>query len=253
MTMVVVGLQEAILTAATRHTYNAGIPYLIGSRVAAGPTTSKKMLMSMTGSTASTRALARLLAIASLVVAVAGCQTSAGKGAAEGAGTGAIAGAVGGAITALVFGGDPVEAAARSAVWGASAGAATGAIAGSQVDKKTDQQKEAEFAKLRDEIGEENFAGLEALADCRYEQSLRAADKGRQSKNPNCALAGLWLEILSYADKGQEAQARALFPTLVKQDWKFDTTAQAESKMREGTTALGNIREEYDRPRVCAA
>ena len=209
--------------------------------------------MPMTGSTASIRAIAQLLAIAALALVVAGCQTSAGKGAAEGAGTGAIAGAVGGAVVALVFGGDPVEAAARSAVWGASAGAATGAIAGSQVDRKTEQQKEAKFAKLRDEIGEENFAGLEALADCKHDQSLRAAEKGRQSKNPNYALAGLWLEILSYADQGQESQARALFPTLVKQDWNIDTTVQAESKMREGTTALGNIREEYDRPRVCAA
>ena len=209
--------------------------------------------MPMTGSTASIRAIAQLLAIAALALVVAGCQTSAGKGAAEGAGTGAIAGAVGGAVVALVFGGDPVEAAARSAVWGASAGAATGAIAGSQVDKKTEQQKEAKFAKLRDEIGEENFASLEALADCKHDQSLRAAEKGRQSKNPNYALAGLWLEILSYADQGQESQARALFPTLVKQDWNIDTTVQAESKMREGTTALGNIREEYDRPRVCVA
>jgi hypothetical protein len=208
--------------------------------------------MPMTGSTAFIRTLAKLFAIPLLAVAVAGCQTSAGKGAAEGAGTGAIAGAVGGAVVALVFGGDPVEAAARSAVWGASAGAATGAIAGSQVDKKTEQQKEAKFAKLRDEIGDDNFAGLEALADCRYDQSLGAAEKGRQSKNPNYALAGLWLEILSYADQGQEAQARALFPTLVKQDWNIDTTVQAESKMREATTALGNIREEYGRPRVCA-
>ena len=159
--------------------------------------------MPMKGLTACIRAMAKPLAIASLAVAVAGCQTSAGKGAAQGAGTGAIAGAVGGAITALVFGGDPVEAAARSAVWGASAGAATGAIAGSQVDKKTEQQKEAKFDELREEIGGENFAGLEALADCKYDQSLAAASKGRKSKNPNYALAGLWLEILSYADQGQ--------------------------------------------------
>ena len=209
--------------------------------------------MSMTNPYASSRAAAMVLTIAFLGASIAGCQTHAGKGAAQGAGTGAIAGAVGGAVTALVFGGDPVEAAARSAVWGASAGAATGAIAGSQVDKKTDQQKEAKFAKLREEIGDENFAGLEALADCKHDQSLRAAAKGRQSKNPNYALAGLWLEILNYADKGQESKARDLFPTLVKQDWNTDTTAQAETKMREGTTALGNVREEYGRPRVCAA
>jgi len=191
--------------------------------------------------------------IALLVLFMAGCGTHAGKGAAQGAGTGAIAGAVGGAVTALVFGGDPVEAATRSAVWGASAGAATGAIAGSQVDTKADERQQAKFAKLREEIGEANFSGLEALADCKHDASLSAAEKGRQSKNPNYALAGLWLEILNYADTGQESKARALFPTLVNHDWNIDTAAQAETKMREGITALGNIREEYGRPRVCAA
>jgi len=198
------------------------------------------------------RSVVPVLGIALLALVVAGCGSYAGKGAAQGAGTGAIAGAVGGAVTALVFGGDPVEAATRSAVWGASAGAATGAIAGSQVDKKVEEQKDAKFAKLREEIGEENFAGLEALADCKHGASLGAAEKGRQSKNPNHALAGLWLEILNYADTGQESKARELFPALVKQDWNIDSTSQAETKMREATTALGNIREEYGRPRVCA-
>lgn len=196
--------------------------------------------------------LSARLAIALLAASVAGCGTYAGKGAAQGAGTGAIAGAVGGAVTALVFGGDPVEAASRSAVWGASAGAATGAIAGSQVDAKVEQQREDEFAKLREEIGDENFAGLAALADCNHDASLRAAAKGRQSKNPNYALAGLWLEVLNYADMGQESKARAMFPTLVEKDWNIDSTEQAETRMRKGTTALGNIREEYGRARVCS-
>lgn len=203
-------------------------------------------------------ALVRMLAVALVGVGLAGCGTYAGEGAAKGAGTGAIAGAVGGAVTALVFGGDPVEAATRSAVWGASAGAATGAIAGSQVQKQPPRQPshaetEAKLQKLREEIGENNFAGLEALADCEHDRSLRAAAQGRQSKNPNHALAGLWLEILSYADSGREGQARELFPTLVGQDWNIDSTAQAEAKMREGIAALGNIREEYDMPRVCAS
>ena len=192
------------------------------------------------------------LAIAVLALGMAGCSSNAGKGAAQGAGTGAIAGAVGGAVTALIFGGDPVEAAARSAVWGASAGAATGAIAGSQADSAAESKRQAEFDKLREEIGDENFAGLESLADCKHDESLRAAAKGRQSQNPNYALAGLWLEILNYADKGQESKARELFPVLVEQDWNIDSTTQAESRMREGTTALGNIREEYGRARVCA-
>lgn len=213
--------------------------------------------MSITDSLVAIRSLTVVpragLAVALLALSISGCSSNAGKGAAQGAGTGAIAGAVGGAVTALIFGGDPVEAAARSATWGAAAGATTGAIAGSQVDKKVESQREAELAKLREEIGDENYAGLASLAECRHDESLRAAEKGRRSNNPNYALAGLWLEILNYADSGQEAKARALFPTLVKQDWNIESTDQAESQMRKGTTALGNIREEYGHARVCTS
>jgi hypothetical protein len=175
----------------------------------------RRSVMTTTDTSISCRSAATGLAIGFFALIAAGCGSYAGKGAAQGAGT--------------------------------------GAIAGGQVDKKADAQKEAEFAKLREEIGDENFAGLEALADCKHADSLRAADKGRQSKNPNYALAGLWLEILNYADTGQEPKARELFPTLVKQDWNIETSTQAESKMREGTTALGNIREQYGRARVCVA
>ena len=140
--------------------------------------------MSITDSLVAIRSLTVVpragLAVALLALSITGCSSNAGKGAAQGAGTGAIAGAVGGAVTALIFGGDPVEAAARSATWGAAAGATTGAIAGSQVDKKVESQREAELAKLRKEIGDENYAGLESLADCRHDESLRAAEKGRR-------------------------------------------------------------------------
>ncbi len=158
---------------------------------------------------------------------------------------------VGGVVSALVFEGDPVNRAARGAVWGGTTGAVSGAIAGSRADKKVQQQREAELARLRKEIGEDAFGGLEALAECRHDVSLQQAAKAQQSENPNYALAGLWLEVLSYADQRDEAKARSLFPTLVEKDWEIKTEPQAEETMRKALNDIMDIRQEYQLPRVC--
>ena len=184
---------------------------------------------------------------------MAGCASDSytAKGAKKGATSGAVAGAVGGLVSALVFGGDPVESAARGAVYAGAAGAATGAMAGSQVDKQVQQQREAQLAMVRKEIGEDAFGGLEALADCEHDVSLRQAAKAQQSKNPNYALAGLWLEVLNYGDQRDEARARSLFPTLVEKDWDIKSESQAEDVMRKSLNRLMDIRQEYNLPRVC--
>lgn len=192
-----------------------------------------------------------LLAVVGLVTQLAGCASYTAKGAGGGAATGAVSGAVGGLVSALVFGGDPVERAARGAVYGGAVGATAGAIAGSQADKKAKAQQDAGLAKLRKDIGEDAYNGLEALADCEHDVSLRQAAKAQQASNPNYALAGLWLEVLSYADQRDEAKARALFPTLVEKDWDIKSEAQAEEVMRKSLNELMNIREEYKLPRVC--
>jgi len=154
-------------------------------------------------------------------------------------------------VSALVFGGDPIDRAARGAVWGGTTGAVAGGMAGSQADKKLQQQREAELAKLRLKIGDDAFGCLEALADCQHDVSLQQAAKAQQSDNPNYALAGLWLEVLNYADRRDEAQARSLFPDLVKKDWDIKTESQAEETMRKALNALMDIRQEYKLPRVC--
>jgi hypothetical protein len=184
---------------------------------------------------------------------MAGCASDSytAKGAGKGATTGAVSGAVGGLVSALVFGGDPVERAARGAVYGGAVGATAGAMAGSQVDRQIKQQREAELAMLRKEVGNDAFEGLEALADCRHDVSLRQAANAQQSKNPNYALAGLWLEVLNYGDKGDEAKARSLFPTLVEKDWDIKSEANAEDIMHKALNELMNIRQEYKMPRVC--
>jgi hypothetical protein len=183
-----------------------------------------------------------------------GCATDShtAKGAGQGATAGAVSGAVGGLVSALVFGGDPAEAAARGAVYGGAVGATAGAMAGSQVDRQVNQQRESELQALRQRIGDETFKGLEALADCNHEVSLQQARKSQASSNPNYALAALWLEVLTHADKRDEATARSMFSELVEKDWNIKTEAEAESKMRSALNALMDIREEYNLPRVCS-
>jgi len=205
----------------------------------------------------------RLLCMLLLGLALTACESNAGKQAVSGGTTGALVGAVGGAFTALIFGGDVVDAAARGAVYGGATGATAGAIAGSQKDKQIEQRQAAQTATttatqtddtleaLRRKIGGNAYAGLAALAECDHETALLQAGAAQRDSNPAYALAGLWLQVLSNADKGDEAGARALFPTIVEKDDRIASSADAEAKMREGLNTLMDIREQYDRPRVC--
>jgi hypothetical protein len=188
-----------------------------------------------------------------LILQMAGCASDSytAKGASKGAATGAVAGAVGGLVGALVFGGDPVDRAARGAVYGGTTGAVVGAIAGSEADQRVKEQREAGLAKLREDIGDDAFEGLVALAECRHDESKSQAAKAQQSDNPNYALAGLWLEVLNYADQRDETRARSLFPTVVEKDWDIETESQAEEAMRKAMNELMDIRQEYKLPRVC--
>ena len=201
--------------------------------------------------TSRSRILALLPALL-LGLQISACGEYAAKGAGTGATTGAVSGAVGGLVSALVFGGDPAEAAARGAVYGGAVGATAGAMGGAQVDKKISQERQATLDALRDRIGDDAFKGLEALADCDHDVSLKQAGLARQSDNPNFSLAGLWLEVLSYADQGNEAEARKLFPDVVKTDWDIKSETQAETTLQETLNKLMDIREQYNMPRVCS-
>ena len=201
---------------------------------------------------------AAVTALAVVCVGAASSCTSTGREmAGEGATTGAVAGAVGGLLSAVIFGGDPVDRAARGAVWGASTGAVAGGMTGDRIESKREkeraQQQDADLEKLRAELGDDTFAGLEALAECRHEIALGYARTAVRSDDRDHALAGLWLEVLTYADRREEAQARALFPDLVAADPHLSSEAQAEETMRETLQSLMDIRTEYGLQRVCSA
>ena len=180
------------------------------------------------------------------------CGEYAAKGAGTGATTGAVSGAVGGLVSALVFGGDAGEAMARGAVYGGAVGATAGAMGGAQIDSKIKEQRQAAENALRSNIGDDAFKGLQALADCEHEKSLKQAGLARQSDNPNFSLAGLWLEVLSYADQGNDTAAQNLFPVVVEKDWDIKSEAEAEATMKSTLTKLMDIREQYSLPRVCS-
>ena len=186
-----------------------------------------------------------------------GCASGsyAAKGAAEGATTGAVAGAAGGMLTALIFGGDIVEAGARGAVYGGTTGAVVGGMAGSKADdaeaERARAEREAELDQLRKEIGSDAFNGVVALAECKHAVAIANAREARESKNKDYSLAGLWVEVLTEADRKQDAQAQSLLPEIVERDRDVKSEADAEDRMREALQELRNIRGEYDLPTVC--
>jgi len=164
---------------------------------------------------------------------------------------GAVVGAAGGMFSALVLGGDVVVAAARGAVWGAGTGAASGAMIGAKENQVKKDQQAAAIEKLKSTLGEDAFNGLAALAKCKHETALGYARTAANLDDKNHALAGLWIEVLTYADSREEDQARALFSELVAKDSRISSEAQAEESMRKALQKLMDIRGEFNLPRIC--
>lgn len=183
--------------------------------------------------------------IVAMTLLLAACGEYAMKGAGKGAASGAAAGAAGGMVTALIFGGDPLEAAARGAAYSAAAGATMGAMSGSQTDAQISEKKKAQAEKIRQKIGDDAFKGLTALVTCDRADTLQYAASAQQSSNPNYAVAGYWLELLNYADQGDNDKAASLTQQVLSKDWDTNTEADAQKKLGELQTELVNLRKQY--------
>jgi hypothetical protein len=198
-----------------------------------------------------------LLIILGFAVQISGCASDshAAKGAGKGATTGALAGAVGGMATALIFGGNVGEAAARGAVYGGASGAVVGGMAGADVDKQVaaleQAERDKEVAKFRDEIGADAFNGFVALAECKHDIAIANAREARKSRNRDYSLAGLWIEVLTEADRKNTDSASELFPELVSNDKEIKTVDDVELRTDNALLQLGKIRVEYDLPKDC--
>lgn len=201
------------------------------------------------------RALSITAMMGMLVVFLTSCATESQQGAVQGAKHGAAIGAVGGMVSALVFGGDIVDGAARGAVWGGSTGAASGAIAGAQVadQKRAAEEKkiQAELDKLRKEIGDDAYNGLEALVDCKLTVALAYAETAQGSSKRDFALAGMWLEVLTLMEQGRASDAEAALPDLVARDRNLKSLESAVQLLDESVRELGDIREYNGMKRSC--
>jgi len=197
------------------------------------------------------RCLSILLGVTLLTVTA--CSQRSMEQAGQGAVTGTVVGAVGGMVTALVFGGNVGEAAARGAVYGGSTGATAGAISGAVADSNEKKaQQAAELEALRKKLGDEAFQGLVALAECKHEIAQGYGRTAAASDNQNYALAGVWLQVLAYADGGQLDQARSMFGQLMAKDGDISSESQAEREMQAALGKLEQIRKKHNLPVKCS-
>ena len=187
------------------------------------------------------------------LISLGACSGTSGQRAADGAGTGALAGAAGGLVSGLLWGGDPLQSAARGAVVGGTAGAVAGGVSGAQQDKAVAAaNKQTEIDELRKQIGPDAFSGVTALAKCEHEVAEASARVAQKSTNSNYALAGLWVESISKADRGDNAGAQTLDDEIAKWDRSIETAAQAETERQAALIKLQDIRQEYKLPRTCS-
>ena len=191
--------------------------------------------------------------LAIILLTLPACSQRSMERAGKGAVSGAAVGAVGGMVSALVFGGNVGEAAARGAVYGGSTGATAGAISGAMADSNEKKAKQAaELEALRKKLGDDAFQGLTALAECKHEVAQGYGRTAAVSDNPDYALAGLWLQVLAYADSGKVDQARGMFPQLMAKDGDIASESQAENEMQAALKKLAKIRQQHNLPAKCS-
>jgi hypothetical protein len=191
------------------------------------------------------------LLVASLVVGCAG----AGEGAVKGAGAGALAGAAGGLVSALVWGGDPGEHMARGATAGATIGAIGGAVEGSNrasaEKERQARQEQQELEQFRRDIGNDAFDAVVALAECRQEVAIANARVAARSTNSNHALAGLWIQALTFEDQDDTDGLLAITPEIIRWDREINDQTQFDRELEDAYQGLIDIRAEYSLPLRC--
>ncbi len=197
----------------------------------------------------------RWLIIPLIASCILGCA-GAGEGAVKGAASGALAGAASGLISSLIWGGDPGYHMARGAAVGATVGAVGGAIEGSSKARaekeRTAAQEQREIDQIRRDIGNDAFDGIVALAECKHEVAIANARVAAESKNGNHALAGLWVEALTFADRGDEAGQEAIAPEIIRWDREINGRSSFDRELKKAHSDLLDIRSEYLLPRTCS-
>jgi hypothetical protein len=134
----------------------------------------------------------------------------------------------------------------------ASTPCSTGAAAGARADSAQKKaQQGVKIERLKAQLGENGFKGLEALAECKHEVAVAYGRTAARSKNKDYSLAGLWIEVLAFGDQGKADGAQARFPDLVAKDPQIGSEAQADETLQKSLRRLQEIRGKYNLPRTC--
>lgn len=153
-------------------------------------------------------------------------------------------------------GGDPGEYMARGAAVGATVGAVGGAVEGSSRARAEEEQKarqeQQELDAIRRDVGDDAFNAIVALVECEQEVAIANARVAARSKNSNHALAGLWIQALSFAETGDDAGLQAITPDIVRWDREISDAEQFDHELKGAYQDLIDIRAEYRLPLSCA-
>ena len=188
-----------------------------------------------------------------LMLLITACGPQSAKRAGQGAAVGGLSGAAAGMVSALIWGGNVGEAAARGAAWGATSGAVSGAIVGSQEDQAVAQQQRAKAEKeLKQKLGDDGFAGLAALVQCKHKVALGYAETAQESSKEKYRQAGLWLEALTYYDQGELNKAESMYDELIAAHDDITSTQEVDGYTREAIEGLTNIRKKERLPVSCS-
>jgi hypothetical protein len=202
------------------------------------------------------RALILMVAAGTIALA-SGCasDSEAGKGAAQGATMGMVGGAVAGAVGSLLWGGNPVEGAAKGAVVGTASGAATGAVAGSQrkaAAKAADP--DAKQAEMRKKMGDRNYASTVMLTQCRHQDAIASArETYAASKDKNERVYALMIEGIAAEESGDKALASSIYPKVVQEDSSRGSVDKVRADALEGVMKVQATRREHGLAPLCKA
>lgn len=213
-----------------------------------------------------TMTVPRMLVLAALGIALAGCSAGAKQGAGQGAKAGAVGGLVAGAVGSIFWGGDAVNNALRSAAVGAASGAAVGAMAGADRPPAPTQgpapapapagdlagDVAAADREMKARMGDLNYAAGEELARCRHVGAISRAEQAfAADTDPQRRSYALLIQAMAAEESGNAERANAVYAKWGDVDPSRADRAKARSDTLDGLLKLQKIRQQHGLPPLC--
>jgi len=104
------------------------------------------------------------------------------------------------------------------------------------------QDDDAIEAEWIEAIGEDNWNGLIALADCQHQRAHLLAQAGATVENEEHRLASLWLEAMIVVDQKRSDEAAVYFDQLAARDPEIDTAQQASIEIDKAILDIRELR-----------